>query len=65
MLLALTNLGLGESDRAISWLEQAAEERDGLMTLLNVFFYFDPLRADPRFQALLRRLNFPETAAGG
>ena len=60
VLLAVTNLGVGESDRTISWLEQAAEERDSLMTVLNVYFFFDPLRSDPRFQALLRRMNVPQ-----
>ena len=43
-------------------LEEAAEEREGWLTTLNVLLVFDPLRADPRFQGLLRRTNFPETA---
>ena len=58
-LMAMVNVGLGESDQAISWLQKAAEERDGLLTLLNSWFPMDPLRANPRFQALLRRMNFP------
>ena len=61
--MACVEVGLGEHDRAISWLERAADERDGLLTWLKMFIPFDPLRADPRFQALLRRMNFPETAA--
>ena len=61
--LALVNLGLGDNDRTITWLQQSAEERDGLMTWLNTLFVFDPLRSDLRFQDLLRRMNFPETAA--
>ena len=63
VLLAWVCLGLGDHDQAISWLQRGAEERDGLMLHLNKFFIFDPLRSDPRFQALLRRMNFPETAA--
>ena len=57
MMLALASLGTGDTDRAIRWLEQGADERDGRMTLLNAYYFFDPLRDDPRFQALLRRLN--------
>ena len=57
-LLAQVCLGLGDHDQAISWLEEAAEERDGQMTLVDTPT-FDPLRSDPRFQALLQRMNFP------
>ena len=64
-LMALVNVGLGERDQAISWLEKAAEERDGMLTFLNRCPEVDPLRADPRFHALLRRMNFPETAGSG
>ena len=59
---ARKTLALDEHDQAISWLQEAAEERDGLMTLVNTLPVFDPLHVDPRFQALLRRMNFPETA---
>ena len=61
-LLALASVGLGDHDRAISWLEQAVEDGDGLVTYLNTIFFFDPLRSEPRFRALLRRMGFPETA---
>ena len=44
--------------------EGMAEELiDALAVFLNSWFPMDPLRADPRFQDLLRRMNFPETAA--
>ena len=64
-LMALVSVGLGERDQAISWLEKAAEERDWMLTFLNRCPEVDPLRADPRFHALLRRMNFPETAGSG
>jgi TolB-like protein/Tfp pilus assembly protein PilF len=51
--------GLGEKDQALSYLEKAYEERDSDLTLLQIEPAFDPLRSDPRFQDLLRRMNFP------
>ena len=63
LLMAAINLGLGEHERAISWLETAADESDPLQAFLKVWPPLDPLRADPRFQDLLRRMNFPETAS--
>ena len=58
-VMAHVSLGLGDQEQAISWLEVAAEERDGLLSFCNVWFALDPLRADPRFQALLQKMNFP------
>lgn len=62
VLLAWVSLGLGQNDDAITWLHRAAEEHDGLMAHLMRDPLFEPLRSDPRFQALVRRMNFPETA---
>ena len=59
VLIAMVNVGLDERERAISWLQEAAEERDALLPHLNVWPGLDPLRSDPRFQDLLRRMNFP------
>ena len=59
-LMAHVNLGLGEHEEAIAWLQKAVEERDGLLVHMNVWWGVDPLRSDPRFQALLRRMNFPQ-----
>ena len=62
-MMAQVSLGLGDQEQAISWLQKAAEERDTVLPYINVWFAFDPLRADPRFQALLQKMNFPETAS--
>jgi tetratricopeptide (TPR) repeat protein len=56
---ALIHAGLGEKDEAFKWLERAYEERDKGMAFLRVDPTLDPLRSDPRFQDLLRRMNFP------
>ena len=51
--------GLGKMDKAFFWLEQAYQQHDGDLRLLKVDPWMDPLRSDPRFQTLMRRMNFP------
>ena len=50
---------LGEKDEAFKWLEKGVAEYDGQMDCLKMDPIVDPLRSDPRFQAILRRMNFP------
>ena len=57
--LAYVHIGLGNIDSAFEWMEKAYEERAGLLVFLQVEPIFDPLRTDPRFADLLRRLQFP------
>ena len=52
-------LGLGNNDRAFEWLEKAYQERASRLVYLKAERAFDPLRSDPRFVDLLRRLKFP------
>jgi serine/threonine protein kinase/Tfp pilus assembly protein PilF len=50
----------GEKDQTLKWLEKAYQERESPLVHLNVGWDWDDLRSDPRFQDLLRRMNFPE-----
>jgi hypothetical protein len=50
---------LGDQDKAFRWLEQAYQAHDENMILLKVMPTFDPVRDDPRFRDLLRRMRFP------
>ena len=51
---------LGENDKALALLEESFDERNMLLAWINVARLWDPLRDDPRFQDLLRRMKFPE-----
>jgi TolB-like protein/DNA-binding winged helix-turn-helix (wHTH) protein/Flp pilus assembly protein TadD len=53
-------IALGDKDEAMRWLERGYKERDLWLALLRVWPRFDPLRSDPRFQDLVRRMKFLE-----
>jgi TolB-like protein/DNA-binding winged helix-turn-helix (wHTH) protein/Tfp pilus assembly protein PilF len=57
--LAEAYVGLGEKDQALTWLERAYEEHDQWMVFVNSYPGLDRLRSEPRFQALLRHMDFP------
>ena len=59
--IAVVYVGLGDRDQAFQWLEQARIEGSYRFLYLRVYPIFDPLRADPRFDELLRRAGFPGT----
>jgi serine/threonine protein kinase/TolB-like protein/Tfp pilus assembly protein PilF len=50
---------LADNGRALQWLEKAYQERDSELLWLKVDPGSNRLRSDPRFQDLLRRMNFP------
>lgn len=58
--LGLVHLGLGDTASAIDALERGYQQRSWMTALARVNPEFDPLRGDPRFEALLRRIAFPE-----
>ena len=54
---AVLYIGLGELDRALSWAERAHEERRGWLAYFKVNSLVDPLRGEPRFEALVRKMK--------
>jgi serine/threonine protein kinase/tetratricopeptide (TPR) repeat protein len=53
-------LVLEDMDMAFHWLEKAYTERDTAIVFINMDPSFDYLRSDPRFQDMLRQMNFPD-----
>ena len=61
---------LGDKDRAFYWLEQAYAQHNAEIAStdigldrLNMEYLLDPIRSDPRFKDLLRRVGLPERGA--
>jgi TolB-like protein len=50
-------LGLGEIDTAFEWLDRSVDECDQLMMPIKSYEFFGPIRTDPRFLTLLRKMN--------
>jgi len=59
-MIATVYAGLGDKDKAFEYLEKAYQERSSdLPYFLKADLRMDSLRSDPRFQDLMRRMNFP------
>lgn len=56
--IALIYTGLGEYEQAFAQLEKAYQEQSSSLGILPIEHRFDPLRADPRYQALIQRTEF-------
>ncbi|HET7622015.1 MAG TPA: protein kinase [Gemmatimonadaceae bacterium] len=57
VVFALLHTGLGESARALDWIERAYVERRGWLAYLRTNAVFDPLRGDPRLEAIAKRMK--------
>jgi TolB-like protein/Tfp pilus assembly protein PilF len=58
--VAMVYAGLNDKDAAFEWLDRALEERDIWLGWVKAEAGFENIRDDPRFEDLLRRMDFPE-----
>ena len=57
--IAIVYVGLGDKDGAFKWLENSYRERGDILVYLKVDPRLDPIRSDPRFADLVRRVGIP------
>lgn len=55
---AILHMGLNELDQAVAWLEKSCELRELSLPTVKMHPVYDPLRGEPRFQNVLRKLGF-------
>jgi serine/threonine-protein kinase len=58
--IAVIFAALGEKDQALTWLDKAEKEHDGVIVRLKVDSRYDSLRSDPHFADLVRRIGMPQ-----
>ncbi|HXX64703.1 MAG TPA: protein kinase, partial [Bacteroidota bacterium] len=56
-IVASVYVALGDTEEALHFLDKAYQERTGWLIWLKIDPIWDPIRADPRFQALLKTMN--------
>jgi TolB-like protein/Flp pilus assembly protein TadD len=59
---ALVYLGLGDREQTITWLQRSYDERSNWMVWLLKDPRWDPMRGDPRFEDIVKRVGFPPEA---
>jgi TolB-like protein/DNA-binding winged helix-turn-helix (wHTH) protein len=59
LFIAGSYLNLGDKDHALEWLDKAYQERSPVLFAIKVDPSWDPLRSDPRFDKLIRKIGFP------
>jgi len=57
--IALVYAGLADKEQTVSWLKKGYAERNDEIVYMKIEPVLDPIRSDPRFQDLLRRVGFP------
>lgn len=60
MIFAYLCFGLKENDQGFQWFEKACEIHDPGLTWLKVHPIYDSIRSDPRYTALLKRMNLED-----
>jgi TolB-like protein/DNA-binding winged helix-turn-helix (wHTH) protein len=60
LVFVLASIGMNEMDQAIRYLEKAYDEHSEALNALKVDPLYDPLRVDPRFKEIMRKMRFPE-----
>jgi len=58
--IAAVYVWLNDNDSAVDWLERAVRERAAWMSFLGVDPLWDRIRNEPRFQAIVKRMNLPQ-----
>jgi hypothetical protein len=59
-IIACFYADLGEKDEAFRWLNTAYQERNSGLMSLKTDFVLDPIRSDPRFAELVRKVGLPQ-----
>ena len=59
--LANVYIALGDKEKTLDWIERAVDDRRGWAAYLRVHPILDPVREEPRFKAILKRMKFHPT----
>lgn len=57
---AFVHIGMDDYEMALQLLEQAYNEKSWFLAFIQVEHWYDPLREDPRFTAIMERMNYPD-----
>ena len=60
LVFVVATIGMNQNNQAVRYLEKAYEEHSPALNALKVDPLYDPLRDDPRFKEIVRKMRFPE-----